>query len=379
MAIKWMLSRMHYFDAVFWLGADQKSIFAQSLARLAVHLGLEDEKGQVGNLTQSCNRVLNWLSNPVRSLTDSAPELQEKANWLIILDNADDPKVLDDFAFDKGLGSILITSRDPQAKKYFRSSTYGHDLKPLSEEEGAKLMERLTKAQEPFGQNNSLNQVSKLLGGLPLAISQMAGIIVEYRISSYNAFLKLYNEAGAKQLHKLGMNSTKTGYIRNLSTVWALDTLPLETLTMFQVISLLDPDRIPEIILISGAAEVKVESYPKPLLVYLRARANLIKSSLVSINDEKKQLSVHRVVQDQTRAEMDEEQFRKIFQAAVTLLCKVWPFQSRRKSHYISRIDKCEELYPCVVRLKRAFDQAEAASGFQPDDEFAALIHDLGW
>jgi hypothetical protein len=176
-AIKWMVSRIHHFDAVFWLGTDQKSIFAQSLARLAVDLGLEE---QSGNLTQSCNPVLDWPSNPARSLdspTGDEPELQGKAKWLIILDNAHDPKVLDDFALDKGCGSILITSRDPQAKKYFRSSPNGCDLQPLSVGEGAKLMERLTKDQEPFSQNDSLNQVSELLGGLQLEVGLIALVI----------------------------------------------------------------------------------------------------------------------------------------------------------------------------------------------------------
>ena len=66
-----------------------------------------------------------------------------EADWLIIFDNANDPYLLTDY-WPKGSGSVLVTSRDPIAKSLFCTQCSGLDLTPLSDGDGAYLLETLT-------------------------------------------------------------------------------------------------------------------------------------------------------------------------------------------------------------------------------------------
>lgn len=396
-AIEFLFTRQQKFDVVLWVYADDETILAQTMARAAIDLGLEEDGPQ--NISLSCDRVQAWLADPKKHLDRPSGE-DNRANWLIIFDNADNIKVLDKYWPKNGVGSVLITSRDPKARNIQRSHD-GHDLTPLSTKEASQLMKKLTVENPLSNLNNSLEDVCVLLGGLPLAIAQMAGIMVDLRLSSYEEFIRFYNDAGTKQLYKMqdeDQTLEKLGYNRTLATVWALDNLTAEPLALFQVISLLDPDQIPETILTAGAIDVSLSSYPKEGLSFYKARAQLIKSSLIRVNNKKKRLpvslgsedepradkeetviTVHRIVQDTTRAGMEGSKFRDTFHAALALVVKVWPFQTLRSRHDLARKETCDTLYPCAIRLKKIFDDLGSSSQFQPADDFAALLNDLGW
>lgn len=380
-AIEYLFSRAEWFDVVIWLSADDKTILAQDMARVSIDLGLENENEGTQNITLSCERVLKWLASPFKILDDSSDQ-EEKARWLIVFDNADDLKTLDGHWPIDGTGSVLVTSRDPKAKSHFRGLHNGLDLYPLSIEDGARFMEQLTEEQPLVNRDNSLENVSEFLGGLPLAITQMAGIMIDLRLTSYGEFLEFYQREGAKRLYKLQGEEQPfrdLGYKRTIATVWALDRLAPEPLALFRIISLLDPDRVPELILQDGSTDVENLAYPKDFIAYFKARAQLIKSSLVTVNDKQKELVVHRVVQDEIRAEMGKETFQNTFRDALKMVVKVWPFQTLRKRHDLARKETCEKLYTSIIRMKRVFDDIPEESKFQPDDKFADLLNDLGW
>ncbi|MCJ1408938.1 hypothetical protein MMC19_003015 [Ptychographa xylographoides] len=258
-AIEYLFSRASQFDAIIWLSADDKTILAQNMARIAIDLGLESEDNGTQNLTLSCERVLKWLADPVKVLDEPSNE-GDKARWLIVFDNADDLKTLDGYWPTEGIGSVLVTSRDPKAKNHFQGPHNGLNLHFLSTEDGARFMEQLTQGQSLSNHDDSLQTVSDLLGGLPLAIAQMAHIMVDLRLTSYREFLEFYKREGAKKLYTMEGEEQRfgdLGYNRTLATVWALDRLAPEALALLRVISLLDPDRIPEMILQDVKISVK--------------------------------------------------------------------------------------------------------------------------
>lgn len=76
----------------------------------------------------------------------------------------------------QGSGSILVTSRDPLAKGIFTRRPSGLDLGPLSPQDSLSLFSQLTTT---YGgpEDDTARRISEALGGIPLAISQMAGII----------------------------------------------------------------------------------------------------------------------------------------------------------------------------------------------------------
>jgi hypothetical protein len=192
--------------------------------------------------------------------------------------------------------------------------------------------------------------------------------------------LKFYNEEGIEQLFKKATGSMGSQNARSLATVWALDQLSSKTKALLQVISLLDPDDIPEELLIDKSGEVKLGNYPKTRGDYYDARSELLSSSLINQNADQERLSLHRLIQDTTRAIMDEQELTAAFQSAMSLLISAWPFQSMKEHHSIARFSKCEAIFPSVLRLKNRHESLMRDSiNFPLNIRFAKLFNDVGW
>ena len=107
----------------------------------------------------------------------SDEEISKLATWLLVFANVDDLAVLDDFWPLDGPGCVLFTGRDPLAKGHGYLATHGIDLVPFTDEEASELFMKLTKKDDSEERQISKN-VAKRLGGIPLAMTQMAGVII---------------------------------------------------------------------------------------------------------------------------------------------------------------------------------------------------------
>ncbi|RMJ08484.1 hypothetical protein CDV36_011905 [Fusarium kuroshium] len=374
LAVQYAHTRKRYFEAIFWLGADDSKILASSFANLAVQLGLEDEDSV--DVTASRDIVMGWLSRPLRQ-TSKPDEPGNFVNWLLIFDNVDNLDVLDDYWPKLGRGSVLITSRDPNAKQ----NMYIHEglpLPPLTNTETEVLMQKLTHVRADDYQKDALAKIAKTLDGLPLVINQMSGLFRSFRLS-YMDFLEFLQEEGIEKLYERQSGSTDKQKTQSLVTYWALDRLSSPTKALLQVMCLLDPDDIPEDILIDKSGQVKLTDYPRSRGNYYSARGELLSSSLISQKRNNK-LSLHRLVQDATKAMMEKDQLVSAFQAAAKLVVSAWPFQSIKEHHSTVRFSKCEDMFPCVLRLKDGLKSILASTpDFPVDISLARLFNDTGW
>lgn len=375
-AVEFMHTRKRHFEAVFWLIADNPDILAQDFARIAQHLGIDDPDDG-GDLTAGRELVKGWLSNPVRKL-DEPPSAANTVNWLIIFDNVSDLDVLSDYWPTTGHGSVLVTSRDPLAKLDSYTVKQGLDLPPLSSDDTKRMLEKLIRMKTDDSQQEALSSVVSKLGGLPLAISSMAGVIRESRMTFTN-FLKFWEKDGIIQLEKMQLSSSKTEQATSLATVWALDQLPEKTTALLQVLSLLDPDCIPETILLDHLDKCHVEDFPQSTAEYYQARASLLQSSLIVQNADVEQLSLHRLTQETVRASMAPARLITIARGALDMVVLTWPFQKATDYHSTARFKKCELILPCVLRIKAWIENLVTEKGVNPGIEFARLLNDTGW
>lgn len=377
-AIEYAYARRETFEAIFWLRADDVNILAEDFAKIAQLLGLEDpEKGQ-SNVAVSCGLVNGWLSRPLRK--SNGPDSHDnEVSWLLIYDNVDNMDVLSEYWPTSGRGSVLITSRDPLTKSNMYTET-GMDLPPLSHGESEELLQKLTRKMAGISQQQALSAITGHLGGLALAIDQMAAVIRDLRLS-YLEFLKLYEKEGIGRLQVMATGTnTSSQNVRSLATTWALDMLSPATRTLLQVIAFLDQDAIPEEILKNAPPGLALDGYPKTDLEYLSARKDLLQSSLVSHHGDNERLSLHRLIQDTTRASLDDEQTSTFLQAAVTLLANVWPFQSLENHHTTSRFKQCARLLPCLLRIRHTVEALLCHGKAVPNDiQLANLFNDAGW
>lgn len=189
-----------------------------------------------------------------------------------------------------------------------------------------------------------------ILGGLPLAITQM-GDIIRRRHLSLEDFLAYYEE-DAKKLHEMRVPGQNQSYQQTVSSVWMLEALSKPATALLQVLSLLDPDRIQESIMFRETKNVELPDYPKSRVDYFDARTELIQSSLISRDMKNNELRIHRLVQDVVRERHSEEETIMVFGATITLLSNAWPFVDFDERNEMARLKNCEQLFPHVEKMR---------------------------
>lgn len=330
-AVEFVMSHIDSFDAIFWLRADEFAKLEGDFSRIAVELGLVLEASlEAKDLTITRELVKGWLNNPVRSYSHPDADAKDNASWLIVFDNVEDRDSLAEFwPIDGSVGSILLTSRDPLAKTQFYQVKTGCDLRPFSTADGAKLLLRLTWRDQDPEERSRVHLVADKLGGLPLALTQMASVIVRQDLS-FDDFLTRYDEEEARHaLFNMSFEARakregQNAYAHTLASTWGLELLT-KSLGLIEVMSILDPDELPEFIFEKSLGQVPLEGFPDSANAYQDARSELTSSSLVTRNRQAGTLSIHRLIQDATRAIMEPDRFVLVFAFAVRLLERVWP------------------------------------------------------
>ena len=384
------------FDAVFWVVADEIAKLDHHYQQISLALGLEDPS-ECKSQVVSRETVKGWLSNPrkYRSGSDEAVQpgqARSEATWLLIFDNADNPIVLADY-WPQGSGSILITSHDPLAKSIFRRTPSGLDLSPLTQQESLSLFHHLTAAFDE-SEGDTAQQISDALGGVPLAISQMAGIIRRQDLT-LSEFFELYKDREEHaNLYETKFDTNLVTYRHSLSTVWAFERLKPRTRQLLELISFLDPDSVGEDLLMRLAAELLSKDGTQfKKSNYIEARADLLQSSLVQRDKPKQQVLVHRIVQDAILATMDVSTKQVMFGQIVRVLWADWPSAMPKPSKEpeipqskssggrlnVGRWPTCAAIYPHVLRMHQLWpaisDSSEAATSLN----FAKLLNEAAW
>lgn len=178
---------------------------------------------------------------------------------------------------------MLITSRDPSAKAYFPTTFSGVDLEPFGDHDGAILLKRLTHDADEEKENDKQisESISRSLGGLPLAISQMAGVIhrQELRLSES---VEPYNDPSEHaKLHKLKFHFGRGTYPHTISSVWAFESLKPTTTCLLSALAFLDSSHIQESLFTEIPAHVSMKEYSWKPWFYREACIELIQASLV--------------------------------------------------------------------------------------------------
>ncbi|KAI0875052.1 P-loop containing nucleoside triphosphate hydrolase protein [Hypoxylon argillaceum] len=139
------------FDAIFWVGSETEGKLSSAFNTIAAELGLL-EPVDFGNSVISRNRLLDWLCNPLKQsrgmeeIEDLPTSLEPMANWLLVFDNADDLSISTEYWPINGVGSLLLTSRDPLAKRHMYSGD-GINLEGFDNENAAAFLQHLARGK----------------------------------------------------------------------------------------------------------------------------------------------------------------------------------------------------------------------------------------
>lgn len=370
------LSREKY-DAILWIKADEKTRVPDEFAKLAEALGLIESASSC-DLPQTVQTMKNWLSRPVRSYT--AENIQEDVPWLLVFDNVDDFETLTDYWPTEGTGSILVTSRDPLAKNQVFTVRNGIDVAPFSVEQSKALYQKLVRQSLESEHPEAFEEVANRLGGLPLLITTMAGVIRRLHLG-YKDFLEIYNEIGLADTEQLSRSaSTEDQY--DIFYRLGFTQLSSQALSMLQTLSFLDPDCVQESLLRQGLLQNKDDASSSfTTFEYFKAKAELLQASLISQDQTQKTVHLHRIVQEICRKRMRKEEEISYFDATISLVSKVWPFQSLERRFNTSRYGDCSKYFSHVFALRHGHEQLMKSASHQvrPNISAAALFNDAGW
>ncbi|KAM5481580.1 hypothetical protein McanCB56680_004116 [Microsporum canis] len=376
-AIEYVFSRKEKFDAIFWIRSDEASKLDHDFCRIAMELGLQDTS-EAFNPVVCRELAKGWLENPVRVLDHEHDIVsQADAQWLIVFDNADSPDLLQDYWPLSSNGSILVTSRDPLAKSSPSISSKYIDLAPLGNNEGAELLQRLSHVTE----NVEVSvKIAAKLGGLPLAISQMAAII-RYQYLSFPEFYERYeDESDRRELHSLNIVTPRPEARGNIASIWAVEQLGPHAACLLEVSAMLDPDCIQERLFTGDLGAVgQLEDFPKTSFAYSAARADLIKRSLITRNADKREFRIHRVLQDSVLSKLTPGKMLQTFSFAVDLVLAAWGSTPLVQRHAISLARSRDGLFSHTLAMRSLFEKHYQAKVHGPGLQVAKLMNEAGW
>jgi hypothetical protein len=219
----------------------------------------------VSALTMTMHKMplLRWLKSKLGSLRQVLQFLISiffitnfgiGCRWLLVLDNADDSeKILS--AWPSGaVGSVLLTSRDAAA--WFGTVAESCRVQPFDEEAGVSaFLSLIGRGTYTESERTAAEKIMQSLGGLPLAINQISGFIVQQRLALED-FLPLYERNSTKINAK---KTTRGDYEHTLSTVWELSLSQLSgpSRTLQTILAFLDPDKVHESVLREGSERIQ--------------------------------------------------------------------------------------------------------------------------
>jgi tetratricopeptide (TPR) repeat protein len=305
------------YQAVLWARADTPETLNASYTEIAglLHLPQRDAQEQEV-ITQA---VKGWLSGT--------------SGWLLILDNADELRMVPAFLPTRFSGHLLLTTRAQATGKLARRV----EVITLDDEVGALLLLRRAGLIAPDasldraspGDRTVAKAITSELGGLPLALDQ-AGAYIEATGCGFTGYQRLYRQRRSELLQ------TRGGFFDDhpepVATTWLISFERVEQQSpaaadLLRFCAFLAPDAIPKELLTEGAealGETLAATASDPFLLNGAIEA-LRAYSLLSRDPEARTLTMHRLVQAVVRESMPIETQRQWMQYAVEAVNTTFP------------------------------------------------------
>jgi tetratricopeptide (TPR) repeat protein len=301
------------YSAVFWVQADTDGQTRSGFVNIARNL----------NLPQKDEADQNVIVNAAKYWLDT------HSDWLLIFDNADDPKIVQDYLPQESNGHILVTSR---AQDF---SSLGIDepvfLNKLKPEEAVQFLLESTGRRLDHPEKPDAEKLAKELDFLPLALEQAAAYIKKLNCS-FTAYLSRYAKQKIDWLEK---GKVRTSYPTSIAKTWALNFEKVQeesraSAALLQISAFLSPDNIPIELIIIGQEELGTEiseflSGEIDEITIAELFNPLTSYSLVQVDGELFTFSIHRLVQEVLKAKMDSEQKTEYVKKVVRALRKSFP------------------------------------------------------
>ena len=315
------------YEAVLWSRADSSDAIVSDFAAIAELLDLPEKESREQEL--AVKAVMRWLEG--------------SRNWLLILDNADDPELIEDFIPHDPRGSILLTSR----AQFFDclGITDPVELDKMRPYEAKDfLIKRTGRSNVSEAEIKAIEELAEELDYLPLALEQAGAYIFRMK-KIFQDYLDGYRRRGLQLLEKRKPVTGK--YPKSVLTTWSLNFEQVEQSSMaaadlLRVSAFVDQDRIPLELFTSGAEELGPELSQALVsadpLILDQVLEPVTQFSLIRVDFESQTYDIHRLVQAVIIEEMDDTKQRQWAERAVRTVTRVFPDVEFSNWHLCERL-----------------------------------------
>ncbi len=317
-ALAYACAHREHYKAVLWVTAEAKESLVSGFVAIAGLLALPEKDAQDQQLALAA--VHRWL--------------ESEEGWLLVLDNADELKMVQAFIPDHPKGHLILTTR----ARATGGLAQALEVDKMPEEDGALLLLRRAKIlptqatldKAPTLAREQATALCRELDGLPLALDQ-AGAYIEETGCGLAGYLELYRTRGDRLLAERGQAHPED-HPASVATTWSLSFERVEKASpaaaeLMRLCAFLHSDEIPEEIFTGGG-----ETLGRVLglvaidpLEWNRALGKLLNYSLLQRNSDTQTLDIHRLVQVVLKAGMDKTTQGQWANRAVRALNSVFP------------------------------------------------------
>ncbi len=323
------------YSRIVWLQAETSETLGRDFDALANDLNLFN-----GNKPAEREVVIKAVCN----------HLEQNPGWLLIFDNAPDPRAVE-HAVPRAGGHVIFTSRYTAWGK--QAASLRVDVWPPEEAE-----QFLLKFAAGGEEQDSAAQLAQELGYLPLALQHVAAYCGQSGLS-LAGYLPLFRKRRLELFEPevLSEGQDPDGMI-TVTTTWNLsldrirgDERCPEAGALFNLCAFFGPDRIPLEMIRKGTNYL-----PKKLSAALRndLKANaiisvLLRYSLVSVGSlgEERVLSIHRLLQEVTRKRLAQDERIRWITAGLQIVWQAFPSQSDE----VGQWPECGRLAPHALAV----------------------------
>jgi tetratricopeptide (TPR) repeat protein len=288
LAIEYAYRFASQYQIVWWIRADQPPLVRTTLASLASRLDIEGPQS---------SRVEDTMSAVLDALRLGKPY----DRWLLVYDNADE---LDEIRslIPAGHGHVIVTSRD----RGWAGVADALEIDVFKRVESKELL----RLRVPGISDGDAERLAEEFGDLPLGLEQAAAWLSE-TATAPSAYL---DQLAAEGSRILAEGPASSDYPLPVAAAWSLSVMKLRTQTpdameLLQCCAFFGPAPIPLELLDRGryVLDSPLQATLKDQILLGRAIRALGRYALARIDNHRRTIEVHRVIQRIIRDELDDD------------------------------------------------------------------------
>ncbi len=286
LAIEYAYHFADQYQVIWWIPADQIALVRSTLAALAPRLGLTGiAPGRV--------------EDAVTAVYDALRRGKPYDRWLLVFDNADQPELIREL-MPPGTGHVIVTSRN----RGWAEVVNAVEVDVFTRDESRQYLRRRVAGIK----QEDADRLADELGDLPLALEQAAALLAQ-TVMTVDDYLGLLAEESDRVL---GESPPPSDYPLPVAAAWSLSVSRLReqapyALELLQRCAFFGPAPIPLELLDRGkfVLDPPLKDTLRDPILMSRSIRSLGRYSLARIDNFRRTLEVHRIIQRLIRNELD--------------------------------------------------------------------------